>query len=190
MEALENILEHLEQYFNAHSECTEHALIHHLRAQHVEPFNQFNLRQSKELFCAHFLIMHALYQLQDRYHASRSYCLLISSIRIQRAPYFSGAPDVVEHDTLKAYYLDLSHYFETSEAQVNELLDGFWRKYLAQDDKLQALAVLGLGVEADYPTIKKRYQTLAQKTHPDKGGCAQQFVKIIAAKKLLDTLYR
>ncbi len=109
MDSLENILEHLDRYFEDHPQCSEHALLSHLREHRVEPFDQFNIHHSKELFCAHFLTMHALYQLQNRYHQSQSYCLLIEGIRIQRASYSSGTNNISSHDPLKSYYLDISH---------------------------------------------------------------------------------
>jgi len=190
MELLDSILPAISAYFDAHQRCTEHELISHLQKRKIEPFDQLNLRHSKDLFCAHFLTRHALYQLQNHYQENASYCLKIELTQIERLSYLSGSYHITPHDALKAYYLDISHYFETGEDEINELLTHFWQKYLAQDDKLQALQVLGLPANADYAAIKKHYRSLAQKNHPDKGGCAEQFAKISAAKTILDTVFR
>ena len=41
----------------------------------------------------------------------------------------------------------------------------------------------------DAKKIKAQYLRLAQKYHPDKGGCAEMFTKIRQAKVLLDKIY-
>jgi hypothetical protein len=139
--------------------------------------------------------MHALYKLQNDYLSKQQYYLDIQAIKIARRPYFSNAvmneneDPLTHYDPLKDYYLDISHYFETSEHDVNELLNSFWKKYLAQDDKQDALNTLKLPENSSYTTIKKQYRLLAQKHHPDKGGCGKHFAKINAAKSILDTFY-
>ena len=133
--------------------------------------------------------MHMLYQLQNDYLRKKQYCLNIQSIKIERVNYIASSDGITQHNPVKEYYLDISHYFETSENEVNELLNSFWKKYLAQDDKQQALNTLELAANSSYAAIKKQYRLLAQKHHPDKGGCGQHLAKINAAKHILDTFY-
>lgn len=49
----------------------------------------------------------------------------------------------------------------------------------------QALAVLGLPLNATPQQIKHRYRTLAKQHHPDRGGDPHQMQKIIAAYEFL-----
>ena len=204
MDELDKITQAITNFLDKKNPCTEHEIISKLKMDQISPFDQLNIQNSKDLFCAHFLTMHALYQLQNEYLSKQQHCLDIHSIKIERHPYYSNtaltksttenelseniAPPT-QHDPLKDYYLDISHYFETSENEVNELLNSFWKKYLAQDDKQQALTTLELPANSSYNTIKRQYRLLAQKHHPDKGGCGKYFAKINAAKSILDTLY-
>jgi len=195
MNELEKITQAISTFLDNNNPCTEHEILSKLKADQISPFNQLNLQHRKDLFCAHFLTMHTLYQLQNEYFIKQQYQLDIHSIKIERHPYFlntainENLDPLTQHDPLKDYYLDISHYFETSENEVNELLNSFWTKYLAQDDKQQALNTLNLPANSDYKTIKKQYRLLAQKHHPDKGGCGKHFAKINAAKSILDTFY-
>ena len=65
-------------------------------------------------------------------------------------------------------------------------MKSFWKRYLAQDQKQAALDALDLPPEADAKMIKDQYKRLAQKHHPDKGGCAEIFNKVREAKSILD----
>src|SRR6266567_9494991 len=49
----------------------------------------------------------------------------------------------------------------------------------------QALAVLGLPLNATPQQIKRRYRTLAKRHHPDRGGDQRQMQRIIAAYEFL-----
>jgi len=190
MDALEDIITAISAFLDKKPHCTEHELLSELSKNAVVPFNQFNIQHSKDLFSAHFLIMHALYHLQKNYLKAKQYCLTIEAIKIERLAYKAGTDGLTQHDPLRDYYLDITHYFETNEAEVNDLLNTFWTKFLAQDDKQQALAILDLPANSDYLSVKKKYRLLAQQHHPDKGGCGQQFAKISAAKRILDQCYK
>jgi curved DNA-binding protein CbpA len=49
----------------------------------------------------------------------------------------------------------------------------------------QALAVLGLPLNATPQQVKRRYRALAKRHHPDRGGDPRQMQKIIAAYEFL-----
>lgn len=194
----------LDRYLNRFPECSEHQLIKYLQEQKTPPFEQLSLAEPKELFSAHFLCMHGLYHLKKQYYAEQNFKLIIQSIRIQRIAlaeseilhkpvseqlYIQTANKMDIIDPLELYYLDATHYFETQEAEINDMLTTFWQKYLAQDKKHEALAVLNLPADADAHTIKVKYRRLAQQYHPDKGGCTSRFQQILQAKIILDKLF-
>ena len=190
------ILVELEQFFNCCSLSNEYQIITHLQTKKIAPFNGFSLANSKDLFSAHFLCMHALYQLKKQYRRTNKYQLHIHSVKIERilldktlTTNKQSAITLEKFDPLESYYLNTQHYFETQEDEINDMLKSFWQKYLAQDKKQAALTVLGLPIDADANMIKAKYLRLAQKHHPDKGGCAEMFSKIQQAKSVLDKLF-
>lgn len=186
MDALLPVITLLDQHLQDQAHCTEHELIKLVQHAELEPFCQFDLKQSKALFNAHFLLKHCLYRLQEQGMREREFVLEITSVSIKRLPYHSGAYALRPSDPLRAYYLNIDHYFETSEDDVNQLLGDFWQRYLLQNDAQAALKTLELSPEADYAAVKQSYRRLAQKSHPDKGGTPSEFVKINAAKEILD----
>jgi hypothetical protein len=186
LDVLLDIIKGIDNYLDDHASVKEIELIQHLKCIQQEPFSEFNISQSKDLFRAHFLLKHALYTLQNTYLDEQRFFLDINLINISRRPFAEGVSELSSYDSVKAYYLDISHYFETEEDEVNDLLDKFWRKFLANDDRHAALSVLDLPANADRRQVKLQYRKLAQIHHPDKGGCGEQFKKISAAKRLLD----
>ncbi|TNC82636.1 MAG: molecular chaperone DnaJ [Oleiphilus sp.] len=185
MDILDPIIKALDDYTLAHPVSREHDMIKWLSAQGISPFPQFDLKYSRSLFSAHFLLKHCLYQLQRSGLKTESFVLFISSIRITRQPYYPWAAATASHDPVREYYLNIDHYFETTEQEVNDLLDGFWQRFLLRDDKAQALAVLELDSEASIKEIMGAYRRLAQIHHPDKGGAVADFLRIQAARDLL-----
>lgn len=196
------ILDELNRHFDSFPLSNEYEIIKHLQNSNIVPFDSFSLSNTQDLFSAHFLYMHALYHLKNQYAAVRQqlgtgFLLVIESVQVKRielekivnksnniSVQFDGVIDV--NDPLESYYLDASHYFETKEGEINDLLKLFWEKYLAQDHKKDALATLNLPFNADAKMIKTKYLQLAQKYHPDKGGCAEKFMAIKQAKLTLD----
>lgn len=190
------ILHELERFMQCYPLSNEHQIIKHLQTQKISPFETFSLADSKDLFNAHFLCMHALYQLKKQYQLSQKYRLVISAIQIQRitinevkALSESSPTSLDSTDPLESYYLNSKHYFDTQKAQIEGMLTSFWQKYLAQDEKNAALAVLNLPANADAKMVKTRYLQLVQKHHPDKGGSNQAFNKIQQAKTVLDKAF-
>jgi DnaJ-domain-containing protein 1 len=189
------IIDALEQFFNDCSLTNEHQIIKHLQENEISPFHNFTLALSTDLFSAHFLCMHALYHLKNQYQQSNQFQLIIQSVRIERITLTElqinnlDSKTVIDTiDPLASYYLNPTHYFETQEDEINDMIKSFWQKYIAQDNKQEALDTLNLPPNADTKMIKKRYLLLAQQHHPDKGGCAEMFSKINQAKKYLDKI--
>ncbi len=146
------------------------------------------------LFQKHFLIMNALYRLQDMLWREEQVWLSISPLRIalsRASPTTiddtAKATNIAEHggDALRAYYLDWQQFLATDSAAVTNLLARFWARYAAHDRRAEALAILQLDAGADKTTIKHQYRRLAAATHPDRGGDAAQFLAIRAAYEIL-----
>jgi len=160
-------------------------LIRVLRDQHPElPFDH-KPGDSLSLFRAHFLLFHCLYLLQQQMAEGRQTRLEISPLRIVLLPSQSPKTSLTEADPLRSYYLDLGNLERTTGADVDKMLDNFWRKYVGSDKRREALDILGLKDPVDDATIKQRYRKLAMKHHPDRGGNALQLQTIHAAIRAL-----
>lgn len=194
------ILSEIHRFLDKHALTNEHSLIKHLQLHATPPFDQFQLSQAKDLFNAHFLCMHALYHLKKQYAQNQQYHLRIHAVQIERID-FNGVnkADTSRHsvfsqpaqsDPLEQYYLNPRHYFETQEDDIQAMLKSFWQGYLAQDQKQSSLDILGLPKHADAKMVQQQYRRLAQKHHPDKGGCAQRFNEIREAKTVLDRCFK
>ncbi len=176
---------------------SEYQLLQLLKEQGWELPTHAN--DSVALFTSHFLLFNALYQLQDEYWALNQY-LEVSALKIQ----LHSASNINHSDnttmsasllysndrSLREYYLDLSQLESATEESVNHLLNQFWGKYLAMDEKVEALDVLSLPVTTSYQEIKKTYRRLAMLHHPDRGGDADKFQAINRAFGVLQRLYQ
>jgi hypothetical protein len=133
--------------------------------------------------------MNALYQLQRQFWVE-GWVLSISALKISLcAAAGSGEADlpaVAEGDEkLAAYYLDWSHYQGMDAAGVAALLEGFWQRFVSDEQLGEALTVLGLGAQATQRDLKRRYRQLAAAHHPDRGGAPESFVAIRQAYETL-----
>lgn len=163
---------------------SEYQIITHLKKLALLENEEGNLA----LFKLNFLVMNALYQLQQELMNEHLY-LHISTLAIQIEPINTMNKAILSTDytggTLRNYYLDWSNLEGISEQDVEKLLNGFWRRFLSQDKQVDALLTLGLSVDADWPTIQKAYRRLAALHHPDKGGRPQCFIEIREAYEIL-----
>ncbi|WP_235423488.1 DNA-J related domain-containing protein [Pseudoalteromonas luteoviolacea] len=166
-----------------------HYKVHELAAQITSHKALPNLDSDphKELFKKNFLIMNALYQLQNELH-EYGHHLHVSNMDIylhQAAVDTpnSNAPQVESSAALRHYYLDWSNY-ETSEEDIEALLTSFWQKYLLTTPSLGSEARAQLQKKWQLPTqysateLQKRWRQLAIENHPDKGGDAAIFKQI------------
>jgi len=141
-----------------------------------------------ELFKKHFLVMNALYKLQDELIVDGYFLTVTSlSIKLDEIKSRSDKLDLVDYTDIKLskYYLDWDNYKNTSPQDVNDLLNGFWEKYFAADKKADALNTLGIKSNVSLDGIKSAYRKLAAKHHPDKGGSHQKFIEIREAYEVL-----
>jgi len=166
---------------------SEHQLITAL-GRELDSFSQQGLSHSLALFQCHFLVMNALYQLQQEVAKGHLY-LHISALDIYLQPMGEAGDqalaDIEVQQSLREYYLDYSNLEGTSEAEVEQMLNGFWRRYLAADKQLEAFNALGLDENAKWPAIQQSYRRLVREHHPDKGGSTEKFMAVREAYEVL-----
>jgi len=169
----------------------EYDLIQMLEQNGIEfPFE--DVSNEVALFKKHFLVMNALYQLQNDLLADGYFLSITSlSIKIDEIKDQSDSKNLIDHTDMKLseYYLDWDNYENTSQQDINDLLTGFWEKYFSLDKKLDALKVLGIESEVSLPEVKQVYRRLAAQHHPDKGGCHRRFIEIREAYEILKCCY-
>lgn len=177
------------------SSYSEYDIIRYLNEQGLSL--SLNGADSTVLFKTHFLVYHALYQLQVECWEESQRLLDISALSIGfiDAPAAHAHADVPatstviqptasppvsyeSHQKLRAYYLDWSNLETATPESVDELLNQFWSYYVSQDDQANALAILQLPPDATEIALKERYRRLAMEHHPDRGGDAETFQKI------------
>ncbi len=143
-----------------------------------------------DLFKRNFLIMNALYQLQETLLPQQ--WLQTESMDIRLMPrlkdnYSKQEIDVL--DPLREYYLDWKNY-DAKREDVRELLNSFWRRYQSEIgstteermERKKALAVLGLKETASEHEIRHQWRKMALKWHPDRSeGDAATFRKMCEA---------
>ncbi len=168
----------------------EYELLRELERQCRTPFNRAPFRDHLALFHAHFLLFNALYRLRDRLAAAAGGWLEIDvlCIRLQPAAPARSAQSqaLARHDPLRAYYLDIHQLANTKAEQVADWLGDFWMRYFALESRAAALAVFGLNDPVNAREIRRRYRELAMRLHPDRGGDAEAFRRLSAAKQVLE----
>lgn len=165
---------------------SEFELIQHLDQEHGKLFPKPDLGDPLLLFQHHFILMHVLYCLQDEWWRANRYLLDIGPLRIAIRPIGEGdSQQLSSTASLRDYYLDGNNLTRETSASVQDLLDGFWKRLLGEEQRPQALAELGLDESADRNAIRTRYRQLANEHHPDKGGDPDTFRRIREAYEQL-----
>jgi len=173
----------LELQLKQHPEgLSEYTLLKKLKALGYFGFLSNRPAKPDALYMAHFLLFHALYRLQKNNYYEKKGIIDIGPFNIRLRDYQSGeAALTVSKDNLAAYYLDMANLDNTSRADVEALLDAFWREYARFDNREAALSELGLVDPVDELTIKETYRRLAMHHHPDRGGESKRLQAINAA---------
>lgn len=186
---IEHLLTDVAALIEAHaSGISEHELLCLLREQHPGYQALFDTQGELGLFRSHFLLMHILYRLRESWQQQHKADLQIQALNIRRWPFrdLHGESLPAEEDKLASYYLDFSHYHDTSAEDVRALLNQFWEKYLAQDEKQAALTELELCEPIGLADARQQYKRLAMQHHPDRGGCAERFKRLSKAMEVLN----
>lgn len=146
----------------------------------------------KDLFKRNFLIMNALYQLQETLYPQQ--WLQVEAMNIELTYRFRHTEcDLDPHEPLREYYSDWQHY-EAEEGEVKRLLNEFWTRYqkfvgsepINNLDKAKALRLFDLPLDATPAEIRKQWRKLALKWHPDRAnGDSEQFRILCSAWHVL-----
>lgn len=164
----------------------EYPLLRHLSDNHPDFFEP--LGTSPSLFKKHFYLFHQLHLLNEKL-LDKNLRLIISPLEIRICPITDASQAISETDLLKDFYLDENN-LGLSDQEVNDMQKKFWEKYLALDKKAEAISVLGLENEEnlDRNVLKRKFNELAQKHHPDKGGDSERFLQVQEAYQSLKHL--
>lgn len=143
------------------------------------------------IFQKNFFVMNALYQIQ-RDIQKEGFSLTIFPLEIGMIPNHIGAENTLTtRDTdLASYYLDWSNLNNITIEEVETLFSSFWQRYSAVDKVNAALTTLGIDQEVDWFEIRQAYQKKIITNHPDKGGCADDFIETRKAYEILRFSYR
>ncbi|MFZ3509176.1 DNA-J related domain-containing protein [Vibrio harveyi] len=157
-----------------------HTLAHELSQKGY--IQQLDESPDKDLFKRNFLLMNALYQLQETLYpdgwlqVEAMNIVLMSAIEASRH-------SVDTNDPLREYYLDWKNY-EANEGEVRRLLNDFWSRYqryiggnVSDDlDRSKALHLFELDADATRTEIRRQWRKLALRWHPDReNGNADRF---------------
>ena len=185
---LENmILNILQEYEDG---LREYDLINIMATQGVEDFEGELFRDNLTMFQRHFLLFHCLYRLRDRLLNHKEGDLEIHCLNIKLIPYaYEETLFPCPSDELHEYYLDLTNLIRTNANDVAGLLDQFWLRYVAADNRKDALRVLGLADPVSFIDIKAKYRRLVMEHHPDRGGNKTKFQAINKAMVELNAYY-
>lgn len=149
-----------------------HTLASHLTEIEIMPL--LDASPDKDLFKRNFLIMNALYQLQETlYPDNWLQVQAMDIILMPQSQVFGHEVDL--HDPLRDYYLDWQNY-EAEEGEIKRLLNEFWTRYRefvggtdGKDmDRAKALKLFELPHDATHTEIRKTWRKLALKWHPDR----------------------
>ena len=161
-------------------------MVHTLAAelQQRKMINTLDVAPDRDLFKRNFLIMNALYQLQQQIMPKQQ--LLISGLQIQFITTASNTL-IKNTDPLRDYYLDWQN-FETSSAEIDTLLTQFWQRFTKHsksaqiidlDTHKQLLIKWQLSQQSTLKEVQKRWRQLALQCHPDKAvGNAEKFKQL------------
>ncbi len=172
----------IEQEIDAHpGGISEYDLLKALKARGFFEFLPPPPAGPHELYRAHFLLFHALYELGDKLSSTQQGLLQIETLCIRRLPWSSGDDALVVPDPLRDYYLDWSNLDGTTVEDICTLIASFWNQLGKFDKRDDALAELGLQDPVDDDTIKLAWRRLAMEHHPDRGGDNSRLQAINAA---------
>lgn len=166
---------------------SEYSLLKRLREADYALFPKLALGDNLGLFQSHFLLFHSLYRLRDRLHAEQLGVLQISAFLIELTGYEGAEAALCLKDPLREYYLDLANLDETGEADVQRLLDQFWRSIspVASPHVEEAMVTLELEQACDFSHVKAQYRRLVMQHHPDRGGEAVKMHELNDALEIL-----
>lgn len=180
-------LQQLLEVLRAHpAGISEYALINALESTNAANFSADCFRNNLSLFQTHFFLFHSLYQLRHQLWQCGETHLDIGPLCIQLLPVSDNANTALSaHNPLQDYYLDINNLNDTDADDVEQLLGSFWKRFVRNDDRRDALSELELSDPVDWAAIKTQHRRLVMQHHPDRGGDIQRLQAINAAMEIL-----
>lgn len=132
-----------------------------------------------QLFRCNFLMMNALYRLQEELQGD-GWWLQLEALDIALLPYQPSAVPAAA-SPLRDYYLDWNVFWQTDRDEIEALLTDFWRRLARlpdQSKREEALHLFELASDADSQAIRRRWRELALTHHPDRGGDAETYIRL------------
>lgn len=168
--------------------------VHHLASALQEKGLMHDLDPSpeKDLFKRNFLLMNALYELQEILLPNQWLQVKAMEIQIFRIIPANVNQQLLAGNNLREYYLDWGNY-DACVNVVRQMLESFWssyQQYIGLNVKLMhktsALRVFELDDTATDKEIRKQWRKLALKWHPDRpDGDAARFREVCEAWQTL-----
>jgi hypothetical protein len=168
-----------------------HTLAGELKTQQLMPI--LDDSAERDLFKRNFLIMNALYQLQEMLLPDSWLQVVAMDIQLRRVDDLGDRLQVDASDPLRSYYTDWGNY-DVSDADVKALLDDFWNRFCHANisdssitmQREQALGLFELPLDAAPEVIRKTWRKLALQWHPDRpNGDAERFRQLCEAWNVL-----
>jgi len=176
----------LEALQTAPSGISEYELLTALRDNAHPGFVDISFKDNLTLFRAHLQLFNQLYHLREHLWKTREGYLVISPLKIVLFPYSeSQSRELAQHDPMSDYYMETAHLDETTEAELDAMLEKFWSRLLNTDQRTQALEIIGLQDPVSDTEIKLQYRRLVMHHHPDRGGNKEKLQEINAALSML-----
>ncbi len=170
-----------------------HTLATELRERQL--LSCFDSNAEKDLFKLNFLIMNALFQLQETLYPDyfvrvEAMDIALLSIRNKQSSFM-----IDTNSPLREYYTQWSNY-EAEQGEIRRLLDEFWTRYrdfvgserlkVSNVTRSKALRVFELDDGASDLDIRRRWRKLALKWHPDRqSGNSEHFRLVCEAWHVL-----
>ncbi len=155
---------------------SEYQLLKEIELHLPDFFSQLSAPVS--LYKKHFFLFNHLYRLKQQL-TEESLHLCISPLEIKLVPAGEAGQKLGAIEPLRDFYLQLDN-IHLSEVEISKMQRQFWEKYLAIDKKAEALKILQLTniSPVTHKVLKSRFNELARKHHPDRGGDEQMFIMI------------
>jgi hypothetical protein len=159
---------------------SEYELICILKSPPYSVFDKDALNNPLMMFQTHFVLLHCLYQLRNRWRQQKVGELNIGLTRVTLRPILESAVNIQLQDSVANYYLDWSNLGGTDENEVEALLCSFWKKMagieinasISAPELSRACIVMQINSPENITLLelKQQYRKLQHKNHPDKGG--------------------
>lgn len=172
------LIDSASEILSSGDKLSEFELITRLKSSPWNIFPVDTFQNNLALFQIHFVLFHCLYRLQKSWLEEQTGYLKISALHIQKCPLERNKLEDTGEQKIRDYYLNWQNFQDTTEQDVDSLLDSFWQKfgsigYWQAPDKKEvsmAFAHFNLSETCDWKTMRRAYLKAQSCSHPDKGG--------------------